>query len=196
KHALPRNMRATTDVAEAIKGAQYAVHAVPVQATRKFLEGIRDLLPADVPIVCLSKGLEVGTGLLMSELIPSALEREQPAVFISGPSFAKEVVQNRPTVVVCACADPALGAEVQELFSCSTMRVNTTSDVVGVEICGALKNVLAIAAGIVEGLDLGSNSMAALIAQGCSEIRWLAEKMGAQPTTVSGLSGLGDIMLT
>ena len=76
------------------------------------------------------------------------------------------------------------------------MRVNTTGDVVGVEICGALKNVLAIAAGIVEGLDLGNNALAALIAQGCSEIRWLAEKMGAQPTTLSGLSGLGDIMLT
>jgi glycerol-3-phosphate dehydrogenase (NAD+) len=92
--------------------------------------------------------------------------------------------------------DKNLAREVQRLFASPAMRVNTSSDVIGVEICGALKNVLAIAAGIVEGLDLGHNAMAALVAQGCSEIRWLAEKMGAKPATISGLSGLGDIMLT
>lgn len=85
---------------------------------------------------------------------------------------------------------------MQQLFASPTMRVNTTSDVIGVELCGALKNVLAIAAGIVEGLELGHNAMAALVTQGCSEIRWLAEKAGAKPATISGLSGLGDIMLT
>ena len=97
---------------------------------------------------------------------------------------------------MAASKDMALARRIQAVFASPTMRVNTTTDVIGVEICGALKNVLAIAAGIVEGLDLGSNAMAALIAQGCAEIRWLAEKMGAKPTTVSGLSGLGDIMLT
>ncbi|KAL6761585.1 glycerol-3-phosphate dehydrogenase [Haematococcus lacustris] len=193
---LPGNMRATTSAAEAIRGAQYAVHAVPVQSSRAFLTGIKDLLPPSVPIICVSKGLEVGTGLMMSELVPSALERKQPAVFLSGPSFAKEVMEQRPTGVVAACKDGHLARTVQALLASQVMRVNTTSDVVGVEICGALKNVLAIAAGIVEGLDLGHNAMAALIAQGCSEIRWLSEKMGAKPTTMSGLSGLGDIMLT
>ncbi|GFH14513.1 glycerol-3-phosphate dehydrogenase [NAD(+)] [Haematococcus lacustris] len=115
-------------------------------------------------------GLKVGTGLMMSELVPSALERKQPAVFLSGPSFAKEVMEQRPTGVVAACKDGHLARTVQALLASQVMRVNTTSDVVGVEICGALKNVLAIAAGIVEGLDLGHNAMAALIAQGCSEI--------------------------
>lgn len=88
---LPRNVRATTDAAEAVAGASYAVHAVPVQHSRAFLAGIRDVLAKDVPIICVSKGLEVGTGAMMSELIPSALGRRQPAVFLSGPSFAKEV---------------------------------------------------------------------------------------------------------
>ena len=92
--------------------------------------------------------------------------------------------------------DAKLAREMQALFASPYLRVNTTTDVTGVEICGALKNVLALAAGIVEGLDLGNNAMAALVAQGCSEIRWLAEKMGARPATISGLSGLGDIMLT
>eukprot|EP00877_Chromochloris_zofingiensis_P006398 jgi/Chrzof1/2010/Cz10g29180.t1_GPD1[v5.2] len=193
---LPRNVRATTDAVEAITGASYAVHAVPVQHSRAFLSSIRDILDNHVPIVCVSKGLEVGTGAMMSEVIPQALHRRQPAVFVSGPSFAKEVMQGRPTGVVAASKDAKLARVVQELFASPCMRVNTTTDVTGVEICGALKNVLAIAAGIVEGLELGHNALAALVAQGCAEIRWLSEKLGANPATMSGLSGLGDIMLT
>ena len=193
---LPPTVTATTSAAEAIAGAQFAIHAVPVQHSRAFLEGIRDLLPEDVPLISVSKGVEVTTGQVMSDLVPSALGRKQPAVFLSGPSFAKEVMDQRPTGIVAASRDKSLAREVQWLFASPTMRVSTSTDVIGVEICGALKNVLAIAAGIVEGLDLGNNAMAALIAQGCAEIRWLAEKMGAKPATVSGLSGLGDIMLT
>lgn len=193
---LPTNVSATTSAAEAILGAQYAIHAVPVQHTRKFLEEIKDLLSPTVPIISVSKGVEVATGQLMSELIPSALGRKQPTAYLSGPSFAREVMDSRPTGIVAASKDKQLAKNVQKLFASRVMRVNTSSDVVGVEICGALKNVLAIAAGIVEGLDLGHNAMAALVAQGCAEIRWLAEKMGAKPETISGLSGLGDIMLT
>ncbi|KAL0026194.1 hypothetical protein WJX77_001162 [Trebouxia sp. C0004] len=193
---LPTNVTATTSVAEAIAGARYAVHALPVQHSRAFLTSIKDILPHDVPIISVSKGLEVGTGKMMSELVVDVLGRKHPCVFMSGPSFAKEVMTLQPTGVVAASKDPKLAREVQQLFASPYMRVNTTTDVTGVEICGALKNVLAIAAGIVEGLDLGHNAMAALVAQGCAEIRWLAEKMGAKSSTVSGLSGLGDIMLT
>ena len=208
---------------------------------------LQELFPVDVPIISVSKGLEVGSGKMMSEVIPSALGRKQPAAFLSGPSFAKEIMDLRPTGIVaaskvrrqnmCGCRDiiqlhtlliciltitvnggmtdiayragrwlsivlrpcgqdAKLAREMQALFASPYLRVNTTTDVTGVEICGALKNVLALAAGIVEGLDLGNNAMAALVAQGCSEIRWLAEKMGAKPATISGLSGLGDIMLT
>ncbi|GMH42929.1 hypothetical protein BSKO_10851 [Bryopsis sp. KO-2023] len=133
---------------------------------------------------------------MMSELIRSALERRQPSVFMSGPSFAREIMERRPTLFVAASRDRKLARRIQQLFASQYVRVNTSADVVGVEVCGATKNVLAIAAGIVEGLDLGHNAMAGLIAQGCSEIRWLSKKMGARPETVAGLSGLGDIMLT
>ncbi|BDA41583.1 Glycerol-3-phosphate dehydrogenase [NAD(P)+] [Coccomyxa sp. Obi] len=196
EYVLPSNVVATTSSLEAIQGAQYAIHAVPVQHSRAFLKGIADVLPPDVPIISVSKGLEMGTGKMMSEVIPSALGRRQPAAFLSGPSFAKEIMDLRPTGVVAASKDKKLAREMQCLFASPYLRVNITTDVTGVEICGALKNVLALAAGIVEGLDLGNNAMAALVAQGCAEIRWLAEKMGANSATVSGLSGLGDIMLT
>ncbi|KAK9908822.1 hypothetical protein WJX75_003354 [Coccomyxa subellipsoidea] len=196
EYVLPSNVVATTSSLEAIQGAQYAIHAVPVQHSRAFLKSIADVLPPDVPIISVSKGLEMGTGKMMSEVIPDALGRRQPAAFLSGPSFAKEMMDLRPTGVVAASKDKKLAREMQSLFASPYLRVNITTDVTGVEICGALKNVLALAAGIVEGLDLGNNAMAALVAQGCAEIRWLAEKMGAKPATVSGLSGLGDIMLT
>ncbi|KAK9812373.1 hypothetical protein WJX73_005748 [Symbiochloris irregularis] len=195
-YKLPSNVVATTAAQEAIEGAQYALHAVPVQHSREFLSGIADILPKHVPVISVSKGLERGTGALMSDVIAATLGNKHPCAFLSGPSFAKEVMDQRPTGIVAASKDKKLARVMQGLFASPALRVNTSTDVVGVEICGALKNVLAIAAGIVEGLDLGHNAMAALIAQGCSEIRWLAEKMGAKPETVSGLSGLGDIMLT
>ncbi|PSC70634.1 glycerol-3-phosphate dehydrogenase [Micractinium conductrix] len=193
---LPPNVNATTAAAEAIAGAQFAIHAVPVQHTRAFLQSIKELLPPALPIISVSKGIEVTTGQLMSEVIPSVLSKKHPTVYLSGPSFAKEVMRGQPTGIVAASKDKALARSIQRLFASPFMRVNTTTDVIGVEICGSLKNVLAIAAGIVEGLELGPNAMAALVAQGCAEIRWLATKMGAKAATISGLSGLGDIMLT
>jgi hypothetical protein len=107
------------------------VHAVPVQHSRAFLESVKDVLPPHVPIVCVSKGLEVGTGCMMSEVIPSALGRRQPATFISGPSFAREVMEGRPTGVVAASRDAKLARDVQQLFASPLMRVNTTTDVIG-----------------------------------------------------------------
>ncbi|KAI3428544.1 hypothetical protein D9Q98_007366 [Chlorella vulgaris] len=193
---LPPNVSATTSPREAILGAQFAIHAVPVQHTRVFLEGIKELMPPSLPIISVSKGIEVSTGQLMSEVVPSVLGKKQRTVYISGPSFANEVMSGRLTCVVAASRDKSLARTVQRLFASPAMRVNTTTDVIGVEICGSLKNVLAIAAGIVEGLELGPNAMAALVSQGCAEIRWLATKMGGKTATISGLSGLGDIMLT
>ena len=133
----------------------------------------------------------------MSEVIPAGLGRDnQPLAVLSGPTFAVEIMQGLPTGIVAASEDEELALRVQRLFASSCLRVNTSTDVVGVEMSGALKNVLAIAAGIIEGLELGNNAMAALVAQGCAEIRWLAGKMGAKSETLSGLSGTGDIMLT
>ncbi|XP_065870148.1 glycerol-3-phosphate dehydrogenase [NAD(+)] 2, chloroplastic isoform X2 [Euphorbia lathyris] len=164
EYKLPDNVIATTDPKAALLGADYCLHAVPVQFSSSLLEGIAEFVDPGLPFISLSKGLELNTLRVMSQIIPQALKNpRQPFVALSGPSFALELMKKLPT---------------------------------GVEIAGALKNVLAIAAGIVEGMNLGNNSMAALVAQGCSEIRWLATKMGAKPATITGLSGTGDIMLT
>ncbi|KAL8171440.1 hypothetical protein V2J09_023244 [Rumex salicifolius] len=164
EHKLPDNVIATTDAKNALLGADFCLHAVPVQFSSAFLEPIAAYIDPGLPFISLSKGLELNTLRMMSQIIPQTLKNpRQPFVALSGPSFALELMNKLPT---------------------------------GVEIAGALKNVLAIAAGIVEGMNLGHNSMAALVAQGCSEIRWLAKKMGAKSATITGLSGTGDIMLT
>ncbi|XP_030929718.1 glycerol-3-phosphate dehydrogenase [NAD(+)] 2, chloroplastic isoform X2 [Quercus lobata] len=193
KHKLPENVIATTDAKSALLGADYCLHAVPVQFTSSFLEDIADYVDPCLPFISLSKGLELNTLRMMSQIIPQALRNpRQPFVALSGPSFALELMNKLPT----ASRDQRLASATQQLLASSHLRISTSSDVTGVEIAGALKNVLAIAAGIVVGMNLGNNSMAALVAQGCSEIRWLATKMGAKPTTITGLSGTGDIMLT
>ncbi|CAF1870253.1 unnamed protein product [Brassica oleracea var. botrytis] len=197
EHKLPENVIATTDAKAALLDADYCLHAVPVQFSSLFLEGISDYVDPGLPFISLSKGLELNTLRMMSQIIPSALKNpRQPFVALSGPSFALELMNNLPTAMVVASKDKKLANAVQQLLASSYLRINTSSDVTGVEIAGALKNVLAIAAGIVDGMQLGNNSMAALVSQGCSEIRWLATKMGAKPTTITGLSGTGDIMLT
>jgi glycerol-3-phosphate dehydrogenase (NAD+) len=129
-------------------------------------------------------------------VIPAGLGRAQPLAVLSGPTFAVELMQGLPTAIVAASESKDLAWRVQRLFASSCLRVNTSTDVTGVEMSGALKNVLAIAAGIVDGLELGNNALAAVVAQGCAEIRWLAQRMGAKPATLAGLSGTGDIMLT
>lgn len=197
RHQLPKNVTATTDARLALQDAQYCVHAIPVQSSTAFLLAIAEHVPATLPFLSVSKGLELSTLEMMSQLIPRALNNpRQPVAVISGPSFAIELMDELPTAMVAASRDKELAKACQQLLASHYLRVNTSTDVVGVEMAGALKNVLAIAAGIVEGMHLGNNCMAALVAQGCSEIRWLAEKMGAKSHTLSGLSGSGDIMLT
>ncbi|KAL2317574.1 hypothetical protein Fmac_031450 [Flemingia macrophylla] len=196
-HRLPENVVATTDAKSALLGADYCLHAVPVQFSASFLESVAEYVDPGLPFISLSKGLELNTLRMMAQIIPQALRNpRQPFVALSGPSFALELMEKLPTAMVVASKDKKLANKVQQLLASSHLRISTSSDVTGVEIAGALKNVLAIAAGIVEGMNLGNNSMAALVSQGCSEIRWLATKMGAKPTTITGLSGTGDIMLT
>ncbi|KAM7267691.1 hypothetical protein ACFE04_009857 [Oxalis oulophora] len=165
-----------------------------MQFSSAFLEGIADYVDPRLPFISLSKGLELNSLRMMSQIIPQALKNpRQPFIALSGPSFAFELMNKLPTV---ASKDKKLANSVQQLLGSSDLRISTSSDVTGVEIAGALQNVLAIAAGIVVGMNLGNNSMAALVAQGCSEIRWLSTKMGAKPMTITGLSGTRDIMLT
>ena len=196
KYELPNNIRATTDPAHALPECDFIVHAVPVQSSKAFLAGVKKHISPDTPLLCLSKGLDRETCEMMSEVIPEGLGRKQPLAVLSGPTFAVELMQGLPTAIVAASEDKNLAWRVQRLFASTHLRVNTSADVVGVEMSGALKNVLAIAAGMIEGLELGNNALASVVAQGCAEIRWLASKMGARPETLAGLSGTGDIMLT
>lgn len=199
EYDLPENLCASTDIAEALVDVRVLIHALPVQSSRKALAALQKHLPKGVPIIAVSKGLELCSQMMMCEVIYEALGRspeDNPVVVVSGPSFAQEIMDKRPTSVVAASTDPAAARVVQSLLLAPYFRVSMTDDVVGVEVAGALKNVLAIAAGICEGLGLGLNAMSALVCQGAAEIRWLATAMGARPDTISGLAGMGDILLT
>jgi len=193
---LAPTVTSTTNAPEALRNCDFIVHTIPVQQSFDFLRGLVLDIPPHIPIISASKGLHASNLWCMSELIPHALGREQPAAFFSGPSFAKELLQSMPTTVVVASADIKIAESVQALFNSHVLKVYSTTDVIGVEIGGALKNVFAIAAGIVEGMGFGMNSRVAIVTRGCHEMNRLAFKLGANPLTMAGLSGMGDLMLT
>lgn len=175
--------------------AEAALLVVPAQSVRPALEAIGRELPAGCPLVVCAKGIERGTGLAMTE-VAAALRPRGPIAILSGPSFAADVARGLPTAVTLACRDAALGERLATALSGPTFRVYRSEDVRGVEIGGAAKNVLAIAAGIVIGRGLGESARAALVARGFAEMRRLAERQGARAETLMGLSGLGDLVLT
>ena len=169
-YQLPANVRASADINE-IATADFILHTIPVQYSRQALERYNKLgLIGDTPIISASKGIESSSLMLMSELIPDVLQRPQRMAFLSGPSFAKELVEDRPTAVVAAAEDPEMRRAVQTIFLSSRLRVYTSADVVGVEVGGALKNVIAIGAGLCDGMGLGLNSLAMLITRGIGVI--------------------------
>jgi len=195
--ALPDNLTATIDPEEALHNTNYIIHAIPVQHSADYLHQLAPLIPFDVPLLSTSKGINVQTLELMSDIIPRALGRpDHPTAFLSGPSFAREVIQSLPTAVVVASKERALAKRLQTFLHSPTFRVYLSTDVIGVEAGGALKNVLAIGAGALQGLELGSNAMASLVTRGISEIRKLAVATGGRASTISGLAGVGDITLT
>jgi len=182
---------------EALSGSSLVIHAIPVQKSPAFLANVSSLIPDDLPVLSTSKGIYVETQELMCEVIPAALGRpKHPTAFLSGPSFAKEMMQGFPTTGVVASRDEEISKRIQLLLSTKLFRLYRTTDVVGLEIGGALKNPLAIGAGAVEGFGYGYNTRAALVTRGCSEMRRLSMAMGGQPETLAGLSGVGDLMLT
>jgi len=173
-----------------------ALAALPSHGTRAVIREAAMLMPRQALLVSATKGLEQGTLLRVSEVIAQELRGRPPVAVLSGPSFAIEVARGLPTAVCVACADRVLAEEVQHEFRSAYFRLYASTDVAGVEIGGALKNIIAIAAGVVEGLGLGQNAIAALITRGLAEITRLACAVGAQRDTLSGLSGLGDLVLT
>ena len=189
---LPDTVSATLDPTEAFDGCDFIFHAVPVQFSRATLEKVGPLMPAGVPVISLSKGFETSTLCLMSDVLTECLGADRPLAYLSGPSFAAEIVNGIVTAVTIASYDRNLAIDVCTLLSSTNFRALYTPDVIGVEVGGAIKNVIAIAAGLCEGLGLGTNAMAALVTRGCSEMRRVVVMMGGEPSTVFGLSGVGD----
>jgi glycerol-3-phosphate dehydrogenase (NAD(P)+) len=195
---LPDRVKATHDLAEALGGAELVVAVNPSHVTRPVMRDALPYLPKATPIVSATKGIENETLFTMHEVLEDVLPPEMHPylVCLSGPSFAKETVQRMPTAVVVASPWEKMAQKVQRLFSNDHFRVYTSPDVVGVELGGSLKNVCAIAAGISDGMGFGSNTRAAIMTRGLAELVRLAVRKGANPITLSGLAGMGDLVLT
>ena len=183
-------------LSDAVQGAAVVLMAVPSHGFRAVLREAAPYIDARTILVTATKGLEEGSLRRMSEVVADEVSHVTEIVALSGPSFAVELARELPTAVVAASRWPEAVEHVQEEFKSNTLRLYSSSDVIGVEIGGALKNVIAIAAGVVEGLNLGHNALAALITRGLAEISRLAVAMGAQRETLAGLAGLGDLVLT
>lgn len=191
---LPQNIIPSSSMRDVMKDAEVVLSVVPTQHTRRVFKQAVSLIPEGAHIVTASKGIENGTLLTVSQIIEEMTGRKASA--LSGPSFAKEVIKKLPTAVTLASESEDTGLALQKIFNTDYFRVYTNTDVLGVELGGALKNVMAIASGISDGLGLGSSARAALITRGLEEIIRLGIVMGADEKTFRGLSGMGDLVLT
>ena len=193
--AITARVRATASLGEATAGAALVVYATPSHVLRAVLRRDRGAVSGDATLVVATKGIERGTLVVMTEVVRDELP-DRPVVALSGPSFASEVIARQPTAVVVASSNASAAFLAQRAFSGETFRVYSHDDVVGVEVGGALKNVIAVATGIAEGLGLGFNPRAALITRGLAEISRLGVALGASAQTFAGLAGMGDLVLT
>jgi glycerol-3-phosphate dehydrogenase (NAD(P)+) len=193
--ALEKNIRAMTDLAEAVKNADLLVWVTPAQHLRATLTKASAHLPPGAPLILATKGVETGSGKLMSD-IAAELAPGRAIAVLSGPSFAREVAVGKPTAVTIAAADGALAARLASACATPAFRVYSSTDLPGTQVGGAVKNVLAVACGIVAGKDLGDNARAALMTRGLAEMVRLGVAIGGRPETLMGLSGLGDLSLT
>jgi glycerol-3-phosphate dehydrogenase (NAD(P)+) len=194
--SIPASVTATGDLRAALEHAELVLLAAPSHAARELLTAMSPLLEEAAIIAGVSKGIEIETGKRISEVAKEVLASRHPFVCLSGPSFAKEVVDGHPTAIVAASEETNAARAVQDDLSFENLRIYTNNDVIGTELGGSVKNVMAIAAGMTAGLGLGSNSVAALITRGLAEITRLARREGAQLETLMGLAGLGDLVLT
>lgn len=192
---LPESLRATASLEEAVHDADVVVVGVPSHGFRGALSDVAPFLRPWIPVISLSKGLEQGTRLRMTEVIGETLPGH-PAGVLAGPNLAREVLQGYAAAAAIALPDEHLACSLQSIFTSKNFRVYTNTDVVGSELGGALKNVIAIAAGMAEGLGVGDNTKAMVVTRGLAEMTRLGEALGAQPRTFAGLTGLGDLMAT
>lgn len=195
---IPASITVTASLETAVKDMPVILSVVPSHTVRAVTGQLVPFLRKDAIIVSASKGIEIETLMPLSEIFRDVLSKEfhDRLCFLSGPSFAREVARKMPTAVALASYDPAIGRRVQEIFSSAYFRVYTNPDVIGLELAGSLKNVVAIAAGVLEGMGYGFNTMAALLTRGLAEMARLGIAMGGNQQTFSGLAGMGDLVLT
>lgn len=195
---LPATLSATNVLSDAVTSADCLIFAVPSHVARPVLSRIGPLLPQSIPLVSATKGIEEDTLALMTQVMQNVLPAHMHSslLVLSGPSFASEVSRGKPTALCLAGQDAGVVKTIQALFMTPSFRVYADDDLIGVQLGGALKNVMALAAGVVDGLDLGHNARAALITRGLAEMIRLGVAMGADPRTFYGLSGVGDLILT
>lgn len=191
---IPLNVRAFTDLKESVKGANYIILAVPSNVIRNVSKELKGIVSESIPIINISKGIEKDTNLRLSQVIEEELTN--PVIVLTGPSHAEEVALNIPTTVVVASKDMKIAEEIQNLFMTTEFRVYTNDDLVGVEIGGAIKNVIALAAGICDGIGYGDNTKAALMSRGMIEIVRIGTRLGGRLETFIGLTGIGDLIVT
>jgi glycerol-3-phosphate dehydrogenase (NAD(P)+) len=194
-YLLPESVEVSTDFAAAVNSAELLVVATPIAGLRPTAEQLKKI-GSNCPLIWVCKGFEAGTGLLPHQVVAEVLGPEAICGALSGPSFAEEVAAGQPTAVALAANDPAFGREAARQLHSSRLRIYANDDLVGVEVGGAVKNVLAIATGVCDGLKLGLNSRAALMTRGLAEIARLGLALGAQRETFMGLAGMGDLVLT
>lgn len=192
---LPENLRATTDIEEAVAGADVIVVGIPSQGFRNVLENVKAHIRPWVPVVSLSKGLELDTHMRMTEIIEDVLPGH-PAGVLTGPNLAREIMAGYAAASVVAMADEIIVKELQKVFHSGLFRVYTNHDVIGCELGGVLKNIIAIAAGMGDGQGAGENTRSAVVTRGLAEITRLGVAMGGEPQTFAGLAGMGDLVAT
>tara|TARA_X000001036_G_scaffold439559_1_gene491141 strand:- start:2003 stop:3004 length:1002 start_codon:yes stop_codon:yes gene_type:complete len=189
-------IRVTPNAQEAFAGVDVALNAIPTQFIRKVWGSLSSVVSDDVPVACVAKGIEIGTNLLPTQIIEDVIGGGHAMCVLSGPTIATELVRRQPAAMVASSTDEAVAKQVQDLFDVPWLRIYTHGDPFGVELAGALKNVIAIAAGICDGMELGDNAKSAMLSRGLAEISRLGVSLGAQLETFFGIAGVGDLATT
>ena len=195
-YKLPENVGATPLLAEAVDGSDIVILAVPSAHVREICSGLSKTMETSTPLLILSKGIELGTGLLLADVAADEVDGGERIAVLSGPNHAEEVCQGKMAAAVIAANDMAIAQELQELFLSKTFRAYVSDDIVGVEVCGAVKNVIAIACGAAVGMGAGDNTLALIMTRGLAEISRVVSARGGQPMTCMGLAGMGDLIAT
>ena len=193
---LPEQVDVTADGGQVLNGADVAINVIPTQFIRTVWEGLQSDVPENIPLGCVAKGIEVDTKMLPTQILQEVVGESHSVCVLSGPTIATELVKRKPAALVSSSTDPVAASLFQDLFDVPWLRLYTHHDPLGVELAGALKNVIAIAAGICDGIQLGDNAKSAMLARGLAEISRLGVSMGAQLETFFGVAGVGDLATT